>query len=240
MNKQRLLVAFIGVVFFFGYGLVVGKYEVFPYKYIKNIKNKVVPTGRYRVVRDGRNGEELIRIFEHFNPKADVAFVGDSITFGGKWSEFFPSVRTVNRGVGADEASDILLRLDSIISSQPTKVFIMVGINDIHQSVSVDKILNDYRGIVKSLEDANTKVYVQSTIQCAVNVCGWKKVAAVSALNKGLKHLTQDNGYVFVDLGALSNEDGLESKFTYDGTHLTVDGYIYWVEKIQPYVLNET
>lgn len=229
IRKYTLFILLVGFTFF-SYGVVVGKYEVFPYKFIKMIKNTSVPAQR----QNNPIWIDTVRLFEHFSPKADVAFVGDSITNAGRWNEFFPSLKVVNRGISGDTASDILLRIDSILSTEPSKVFIMVGINDIHRSVSVSKILENYELIVNVLMESNVEVVIQSTIQCEVTVCDVHRVASVNELNNGLKQLAIKNGAKFLSLGDLSDSSGLNSKYTSDGVHLTAQGYIYWVERIKP------
>jgi len=165
----------------FSYGVIVGKYEVFPYQVIKMAKNMVVKTDNYSHP-NGRTANAH-RLFQHFSPKADVAFIGDSLTNNGRWSEFFPNIKVVNRGVGGDKASDIISRLDSVLSTQPAKAFIMVGINDIHQYVSVSDILDSYSSIIDALIDADIEVFIQSTIQCEISICGEDHVNSVDELN---------------------------------------------------------
>ena len=235
MRKYRFpFFVFAAFVFFF-YGVLVGKYKIFPYQFIKMVKNAVVTV---ETSEDRRNGEERLQMFELFSPKADVAFIGDSITNGGEWAEFFPQLKVVNRGVSGDKVSDILVRLDSILTTQPKKAFIMVGINDINTGIPVDQILINYERLIGSLLDAKIKVYVQSTIQCALNVCGNAHVKEVKKLNQGLIELTKDKVF-FVDLGSLSKDTGLEIRFTADGFHLTAKGYLYWVNRILPYLYSD-
>ena len=214
----------------FSYGVIVGKYEVFPYEVIKMVKNKAAPTDNS--AKPNSNAANVYRLFQHFSPKADVAFIGDSITNGGRWSEFFPHLKVVNRGVGGDKASDIVSRLSSVLTTQPTKAFIMVGINDIHQYVAISDILDNYMTIVDSLTNANINVFIQSTIQCEISACGAMHVKSVNELNKELAKLALDRNVNFVDLGELSEQEGLNPKYTTDGVHLTAEGYIYWVNKL--------
>jgi hypothetical protein len=219
--------AFIALSLFL-YGFIVGKYEAFPYNMIKSLK--IFVGGQSEV--PNRYQTETSRLFKHFNPKADIAFIGDSITNGGRWSEFFPDLSVVNRGVDGDKSSDVLMRLDSIISSNPTSAFLMVGINDIRQNVPVRIILENFALIVDVLTASNIEVIVQQTIQCDVEVCGPNSVDAVNELNKGLEALARKKGVSLLELGKLTNNTGLGSRFTYDGFHLSADGYIYWVQKI--------
>jgi len=228
MNK------YIFILFSFvllSYGIAIGKYELFPYQFIKMLKNTIA-----QPEHKNPNWSDTVRLFEYFSPKADVAFVGDSITRAGRWSEFFPSLKVINRGIASDRASDIALRINSVLSAQPSKIFIMVGINDIQTNVTVPKILENYELIINTLMKENIEVVIQSTIQCEVSICGVKVVESVNELNKGLKQLALKSGAKFLSLGDLSDRRGLNLKYTFDGFHLTAEGYIYWVEKIEPLV----
>lgn len=150
------------------------------------VKHRIVPTDDpVKLDEHAVYFASTARLFEHFSPKADVAFVGDSITDFGRWSEFFPAIKVVNRGVCGDKASDILSRIGSVLSTKPKKAFIMVGINDIQQHVPVPTILENYELIVDALMAANVEVIVQSTIQCDASKCGIEHVRSVNLLKSG-------------------------------------------------------
>ena len=232
MKKPYVFLCLILFLLTFTYGMIVGKYEVFPYQVIKMAKNMMAPIDNSS--NPNFRTASANRLFKHFSQKADVAFIGDSITDSGRWSEFFSNIRVVNRGVGGDKTSDILTRLDSVLLTQPTKAFIMVGINDILQYVSVSDILENYSLIVDNLLDANIEVTIQSTIQCNIPTCAAVHVKSVDELNKGLVELASEKEVSFLSLGALSEQGGLNSKYTYDGIHLNGEGYIYWVDMLVP------
>jgi len=170
---------------------------------------------------------------EEFSPKVDVVFVGDSITEGAEWSDFFPNISVANRGVGGNTTADILRRLDSIVSLKPEYAFMMVGINDIYRGVLLSDILSRYGAIVESLQKKGIEVVIQSTIQCQPSECFYKS-KIVNELNALLKQYAKSLNIRFVQLGVLSKKDGLESIHTYDGVHLNGKGYRIWVESISP------
>jgi lysophospholipase L1-like esterase len=119
---------------FFSYGVLVGVYKIFPHSQILAFKQFLMPNPS----SIGRNKEYRIELFEKFSPSAEVVFIGDSITEGGEWTEFFPNLKVSNRGVGSDKTSDVLKRIDSIISVTPNTAFIMLGINDISGEIAID------------------------------------------------------------------------------------------------------
>lgn len=176
-------------------------------------------------------------LFEAFSPKADVVMIGDSITSAGEWSEIFPDIKIANRGISGETAEDILQRMGPILAVSPEKAFIMVGINDIYDGQSIDTIMTNYTNIIDQLLQRKITVYVQSTIECSVEKCG-NKVYKVRALNERLKSYAIQRGIAFIDLNpALSSENqGLLKDYTYDGMHLSANGFIQWKKVIDPYV----
>ena len=232
MKRPYLLSLLIFCFSIFTYGTIVGKYKVFPYYLIKMVKNNIAPN--FYFSKPNPSTANAHKLFKYFSPKADIAFIGDSLTDGGEWSDFFPNKRVVNRGVGLDKASDILIRIDSIISTKPGKAYIMVGINDIYQYVPVYDILENYSLIVDALLNANAEVVIQSTIQCQLSKCGTKFVNSVNTLNDGLEELATEKEVSFLNLEELSDQAGLDSKYTTDGIHLNAEGYLYWVQKLLP------
>jgi hypothetical protein len=217
----------------FSYGFIVGKFEIFPYQELKLLKKTFALN---KIDRLERNGEQRILMFQKFSPNAELAFIGDSITNEGEWSDFFPTLKVVNRGIGGDKTSDILARMDSILSTKPNKAFIMIGINDIHRNISISKVLENYEAIIDLLIDADIEVVVQSTIQCELIICGSEHVQSVNLLNDSLALLSTSKRIKFLNLGELSSIGGLSSEYTYDGVHLNLRGYVVWVDKILPLV----
>ena len=158
----------------------------------------------------------------------DVVMIGDSLTAGGNWAGRFPGLRVANAGVDSDTALKILARLDAILAIQPTRAFVMVGINDVYNGVPVHRIAARYARIVEVLQGRGVAVTIQSTVECAGPVCR-DRLARVRALNARLKALAQDRGAGFIDLNAtLSGPNGLRPEFSRDGVHINAAGYRAW------------
>ena len=73
------------------YGLLIGKYEVFPNELIRWPKNSVAPSNNSTAIKT----IERLTVFQSFNSSSDIAFVGGSITAGGVWNEWFRNHMTV-------------------------------------------------------------------------------------------------------------------------------------------------
>jgi len=68
---------------------------------------------------------------QHGNHDYDIVFIGDSLTDSAEWEDLFPSSNIANRGIGGDRTNGVLKRMNSIYSTNASKAFIMLGINDL-------------------------------------------------------------------------------------------------------------
>lgn len=229
MNRlSKYLSNFVLCSLFFGYGVASAHYQIFPYHQLIEIRESITS----EPPSTERNREFRVQLFEKFAKKSDIVFVGDSLTEAGEWNEFLPGLSIANRGVTGDKTSDVLLRLKSINSTEADFVFLMLGINDIYNDVPLTETVENYKKIVSSLTDKGSRVFVQSTIQCAESRCGSDRIHRVNELNQKLSNISKDLDIDFVDLEELSQKNGLKAAYTYDGKHLSAVGYEAWVSKI--------
>ena len=69
--------------------------------------------------------------FERLQPTTDrVVFLGDSITDQGAWAEWFPDLRTLNRGISGDTVEGVRKRLGSSLHD-PRAISLLIGTNDL-------------------------------------------------------------------------------------------------------------
>lgn len=169
----------------------------------------------------------------------DVIFVGDSITYRCQWNEIFPELDVKNRGIPSDTTEGVYARLDSIIKTQPKKIFIMIGINDIAQHVEEKKILDNYCNIINKLsEKPDVKIYVQSILPIGQNNEESIPVETIKKLNNSIKALCNDKEVKYVDLyPSFSDDEGyLLDQYSADGIHINAEGYECWMNIIKDYV----
>ena len=225
---KAVLFLLIGI-FLFVYGIAVGYYGIFPFKQVRYIKNIILPTSTPYKERKPR-----VTLFDYFSPEVDVVMIGDSNTQHAIWGEIFPNIKIANRGVEGDTTEKILQRMDTIFSVKPKSALIMVGFNDISIDISINEIINNYVKIIEELKTNNINVVVQSTLECSRTKCG-DKLDKLRQLNQKLEEYSSAHNLVFVDINKLlsSTKEGLLSKYaTYDGIHLTGEGYSVWAEQI--------
>jgi lysophospholipase L1-like esterase len=181
--------------------------------------------------------QERTSFFRAFLRHADVVMIGDSLTDGAEWREMFPERSIVNRGIDDDTTEGVLARLDQVVAMKPRLVFVMIGVNDFaNDRLSVETVFGNYRTIVARLSQEGAKVFVQSTLPCNEAKGAWKSCASINGkirqLNARLATLASDK-VAYVDLTpVLVGEHGLKAEFTYDGVHLTGEGYRQWHDTI--------
>ena len=175
---------------------------------------------------------------------AVIVFLGDSITAGYDWATLFKNSHIRNHGVGGDTSDGVLRRLDPIVERKPEQIFLMVGINDLWNGVSVDEITANHRHILERCKNKSpgTTLVMQSVLPMNGS---WSSTPEripvvnkqVGALNSALKLLAAEFGFPYIDLHSLFlKERELDPQYTYDGLHLNEKAYLKWKSSLEPFL----
>lgn len=84
-----------------------------------------------------------------------VVFLGDSITqgWGDMLAEFFPDLKTANRGISGDTTRGMLIRLEEdVLSLHPRAVVLLMGTNDLEENAEPETIAGNLRLILAALK----------------------------------------------------------------------------------------
>jgi len=181
----------------------------------------------------------LVEQFESF-PKAssDIVFLGNSITAGTDWNELLQLPTARNRGISGDITYGVLERLDDVISGKPSKIFILIGINDISKNIPDDTILNNYAKIVDRIQarSPETSIYFQTLLPVNASFGKFEnhygKDQHILYVNEGIRKLANQKDIQLIDLYPhfLDNDNHLKAALTHDGLHLRIEGYQVWAE----------
>lgn len=173
----------------------------------------------------------------------DIVMLGNSLTEnGGDWAARLGKKNVRNRGIIGDEVMGIYDRLHQILSGQPAKIFLLIGVNDISHNLTVDSIVSMIRLTVERIqrESPDTRLYLQSLLPINESFGRYKsmtgKTAMIPAVNKQLEALAQEKDIKYINLFPLFTEKGtdiLRADLTNDGLHLTEEGYKIWVKAIR-------
>lgn len=180
--------------------------------------------------------------------KYNIVFLGDSITDYGDWSEWLGKEKIINRGISGDRVEWLLSRMDPIIEGQPSKLFLMIGTNDLAAGATPEAVVENICKVIDRIlsESPRTKLYVESLFPVngeafkdkMAKKNHWSKGAEIIAVNKALESECAKRGVTYIDIySSLVDENGmLDERYTNDGLHLMADGYKVWVELLRPYV----
>jgi len=166
-----------------------------------------------------------------------VIFFGNSITQGGDWGKLTGDGTVINRGIGADLTLSLLGRVADVIRRRPSKLFILIGINDISKDIPDAVIAPEYRALIDSVRTQSpaTKIFVQSILPLNPTVRGfpqhYDKQDHVVAVNRLLARTAKETGATYVDLWpvVIDAHGRLDARLTGDGLHLNQQGYERWV-----------
>lgn len=170
-----------------------------------------------------------------------IIFLGNSITEMGDWKKATGDSTVINRGIGGDITFGVLKRLKDITDRKPSKVFILLGINDIGKDIPDAVIADNYLKIVRDIHAKcpETKIYVESVLPVNPTVQNfpqhYDKEEHVLALDKLLKADASAGDYTYVDIFHLFVDGAgrLKKEYTYEGLHLKPPAYIIWVNYLR-------
>jgi lysophospholipase L1-like esterase len=166
-----------------------------------------------------------------------IVFLGDSITEYTAWEDWFPELRTSNRGIGGQAIRDVMARLDTAIV-EPRAVSLLIGTNDLHglgASRDVRQIAAQMRVLVERIREMAPSACL------LVNSVMPRSVAfrdRIIELNHAYKAIADDGGSTFIDTWAvLAGPDGaIRPELSPDGIHLSSAGYEAWVGFLRPHL----
>ncbi len=171
--------------------------------------------------------------------KGDIIMLGNSLTeHGGNWADKLQNSKVKNRGIKGDNTYGILARLDEIICANPSKVFMMIGTNDLWLPDSPEQIVENIQAIVKRLNQSeNTNIYVQTLMPVESGHEMTGKIIDINNILRSMDHL----GFTLIDINLemADNNGALPNEFTTDGVHLTSLAYQHWSSLLKPYVNHE-
>ena len=170
-------------------------------------------------------------------PPGHVLFLGDSITEGAEWAEWFPELPTLNRGINGDTVAGVRSRLGTAINA-PAAISLLIGTNDIGglgQSSDPDRIAAATHDLVRSIAEAAPGIPVVFTGVMPRSASFARRIQRLNALTRGM---AKAEGLTYVDVwAALADERGeIRRAFSHDRLHLNGEGYRVWADALRPHL----
>jgi lysophospholipase L1-like esterase len=165
-----------------------------------------------------------------------IAFVGASTIAWGNWSAYF-EIPIENDGVAGRESWQLVPAMDGYIASQPDKLFLMIGLNNIlsrHEGV----LINDISTIIDKIRTTSpkTQIIILSMLPVKDNFTR----SLVEVYNNQIQSLCNVRNVKFINLYNLFMNSG-NVNLTYfrsDGIHPNDSGYQALANTLKGYVLS--
>jgi len=176
------------------------------------------------------------KLLKQHNKGNRIVLIGDSITefWERHDSIFFSQNNYINRGISSQTTSQILERFQNdVIDLQPKCVIILVGINDIAENngpISIEEIMNNIVSMVEKSLKNNIEVLLCSVLPA--NNFYWnpkiQPIDKIMQLNQMIKAYSLINQIKYVDYYTemIDENLGLDTKYSDDGVHPNLDGYL--------------
>jgi lysophospholipase L1-like esterase len=175
------------------------------------------------------------------SPKGEdrVVFFGDSITDSWHLDEYFPGKPYVNRGIGGQTTSQMLVRFrQDVINLRPKVVIILAGTNDIAGNTGpmrIEDIEADFASLADLARASNIKVIYSSILpvhnytEKSKDFFAQRSPEKILLLNNWLRSYCAlaASGCVFLDyFSAMVDDKGLLKKdLADDGLHPNAAGF---------------
>ena len=175
-----------------------------------------------------------------------IVFIGDSITeFWQQYdSAFFTQNKYINRGISSQTTSQIQERFQNdVIDLEPKYVIILAGINDIAENngpILIEEIMNNIVSMVEKALKNNIEVVLCSILPASDFY--WnpkiKPIEKIKQLNVLIEAYCLIEKIKFVDYYTPMVDEyfGLDKKFTDDGVHPNLNGYLKMKTILESYL----
>lgn len=209
--------------------------------------NKNIPTSTTKTDVVSKQKVEEEKEIEDYK-KENIVFYGDSITEMYELDKFYPGMPVVNAGHGGYLSRRLFEEVEEkLLVYNPTKVFMLMGTNDIaYSNYTNEEIVDNVKGIVNAIrkDRKNVKIYIESiypvneTIEIDHNVMHIRRNGRIKEINALLKKYCKEENITYINLfDVLKEEDGtIDEDYTLEGLHINENGYKIITDYLMKYV----
>ncbi|WP_295157184.1 GDSL-type esterase/lipase family protein [uncultured Ruminococcus sp.] len=173
------------------------------------------------------------------NYDSDIVFIGDSLTRGENFQEYYPEKKIVNLGLTGDSLAGISERAALISELSPEMIFVEGGVNSL-SSNSVDDLAELYETMIVDIiaDNPGDTVFIQSVLPISKSKHeGGLTNENIVELNNRLQEIAERNGVTYIDVYSLYVLNGeMNPEYTKDGIHLKDEYKHLWLEKLSDYI----
>ncbi|MFT2817813.1 GDSL-type esterase/lipase family protein [Leifsonia sp. A12D58] len=161
-----------------------------------------------------------------------LVFIGDGLTSGGRWDEWFPEFNVHNFGVSGETTDALLLRLQQVSELEPNAVIVQIGTNDVGWRRSDEYIVRNVETILYRLRKQlpDTRILAQS-----IPPRERDHVDVIRSINRHIRQFAPTLHAGYLDLWPmLADPDGeISEGFSEDRLHLNDAGYAVWLAEMK-------
>lgn len=203
---------------------------------------------------------ERYRILNEHVVKGQILFTGSSLMEQFPINELLMTEHIdriiYNRGIGGFTTADMLQNMDvQIFDTEPSKIFINIGTNDISYAGApfedvLAYMLKNYSLILEQIKTRipDTQVYVmayypvnetdKASREWGGDMFVNRNNRNLPAANAAVKKLAKQSGFQYIDVNAgLTDSRGmLKKEYTIEGIHMYANGYRVVLENMKPYL----
>jgi lysophospholipase L1-like esterase len=129
---------------------------------------------------------------------------------------------------------------ERVYKYNPSKVFLLIGTNDLEQEVSKVEIENNIEKIVKGIKENRpyAKIYVESIYPVEEENAGKRKNKDIKEINKNIEKMCKKEHVDYIDMYSKlkDDDDKLKEKYSKDGLHISNKGYEEITKEIKKYL----
>ena len=186
--------------------------------------------------------DEMERLEDDYT---NYLFLGDSITDYYDLDKYYEGLPVVNSGISGNTTKDILNDMKNrVYNYNPSKVFLLIGINDLGNQKSADEIVSNIKEIITNINNnkPNAEIYIESIFPINKNIdedlIKVKDNNSVIEVNKLLEKYCDEKGYTYINIyNKLLDEDGnFSEEYTDDGLHPNEKGYEIITKELKKYL----
>ena len=172
-------------------------------------------------------------------------FLGDSITDYYDLDKYYEGLPVVNSGISGNTTEDILNDMKGrVYNYNPSKVFLLIGTNDLIHDVSVDDIVSNIERIINEINsnEPQAEIYVESVYpvndDLDEDMVDVRNNDDIMDINEKIEKYCDDNNYTYINMydKLLDDEGNFSEEYTDDGLHPNSRGYEVITEEIKKYL----
>ena len=184
------------------------------------------------------------KTYEEIKKSENIVFLGDSIIDWYPIEDVYGDLPIIRSGIAGYETDDILKNMDEMVYKyNPTKVFILIGTNDLKKDedkteITAEKIIEILSNI--KAKRPMTKIYFQSIypVNREEGAAEERYNDEIQEVNSIVRKYCENNNVVYIDMyKELADNDGnFKEKYTNDGLHPNDLGYAKITRVLLPYI----